>query len=69
MGYLHDGHLALVAASRARCDVTVISIFVNPTQFGPNEDLNTYPRDFPRDEKLCCDAGVAILFASDAQEV
>jgi len=69
MGYLHDGHLALVAASRAQCDVTVVSIFVNPTQFGPNEDLSTYPRAFQRDEKLCRDAGVAILFAPDAQEV
>ncbi|MFK4539797.1 pantoate--beta-alanine ligase [Bradyrhizobium ottawaense] len=69
MGYLHDGHLELVAASRAQCEVTVVSIFVNPTQFGPNEDLSTYPRDFLRDEKLCRDAGVAILFAPDAQEV
>ncbi|WP_018322484.1 pantoate--beta-alanine ligase [Bradyrhizobium sp. WSM2793] len=69
MGYLHDGHLALIAASQAECDVTVVSIFVNPTQFGPNEDLSTYPRDFLRDEGLCRDAGVAILFAPDAQEV
>ncbi|MCR1286068.1 pantoate--beta-alanine ligase, partial [Escherichia coli] len=69
MGYLHDGHLALIVASRAQCEVTVVSIFVNPTQFGPNEDLSTYPRDFLRDEKLCRDAGVAILFAPDAQEV
>lgn len=69
MGYLHDGHLALVAASRTQCDVTVVSIFVNPTQFGPNEDLSAYPRDFLRDENLCRDAGVAILFAPDAQEV
>lgn len=69
MGYLHDGHLALVGASRAQCEVTVVSIFVNPTQFGPNEDLSTYPRDFLRDEKLCRDAGAAILFAPDAQEV
>lgn len=69
MGYLHDGHMALVAASRAQCDVTVVSIFVNPTQFGLNEDLSTYPRDFSRDEKLCRDAGVAILFAPDTQEV
>lgn len=69
MGYLHDGHLALVEASRAQCDVTVVSIFVNPTQFSQSEDLNTYPRDFPRDEKLCRDAEVAVLFAPDAQEM
>ncbi|MBA7464932.1 Pantothenate synthetase [subsurface metagenome] len=69
MGYLHNGHLALVEASRAECDVTVVSIFVNPTQFGPNEDLSVYPRDFPRDEKLCRDAGVEVLFAPDAKEV
>lgn len=69
MGYLHDGHLALIEASRAQCDVTVVSIFVNPTQFGPNEDLSTYPRDFQRDEKLCRDAGVAIVFAPGAMEV
>ncbi|MCK1325251.1 MULTISPECIES: pantoate--beta-alanine ligase [unclassified Bradyrhizobium] len=69
MGYLHEGHLALVKASRAQCDVTVVSIFVNPTQFGPNEDLSSYPRDFLRDEKLCRDAGVAIVFAPGAREV
>ncbi|MBR1130914.1 pantoate--beta-alanine ligase [Bradyrhizobium iriomotense] len=69
MGYLHDGHLALIEASRAQCAVTVVSIFVNPTQFGPNEDLSTYPRDFQRDEKLCRDAGVAIVFAPGAKEV
>ena len=69
MGYLHDGHLALVRASQMQSDITVVSIFVNPTQFGPNEDLSAYPRDFPRDEKLCQDADVAILFAPDAQEV
>lgn len=69
MGYLHDGHLSLVEASRTICDVAVVSIFVNPTQFGPNEDLSIYPRDFPRDEKLCRNAGVDILFAPDAQEV
>jgi pantoate--beta-alanine ligase len=69
MGYLHDGHLALIKASRAQCNVTVVSIFVNPTQFGPNEDLSTYPRDFQRDEKLCRDAGVAFVFAPVAQEV
>ncbi|QQO23644.1 pantoate--beta-alanine ligase [Bradyrhizobium diazoefficiens] len=69
MGYLHDGHLALVGASRVQSDVTVVSIFVNPTQFGPNEDLSTYPRDFTRDEKLCRQADVAIVFAPDASEV
>lgn len=69
MGYLHDGHLALVEASRERSDLTVLSIFVNSAQFGPNEDLSTYPRDFLRDEKLCRNAGVAIVFAPDAQEV
>jgi pantoate--beta-alanine ligase len=69
MGYLHDGHLALIETSRAQCDVTVVSIFVNPTQFGPNEDLSTYPRDFERDEKLCRDAGVAIVFAPGAEEL
>ncbi|MGY3237979.1 pantoate--beta-alanine ligase [Bradyrhizobium sp. USDA 4472] len=69
MGYLHDGHLALIAASQAKCDVTVVSIFVNPTQFGPNEDLSSYPRDFLRDEELCRGRGVTILFAPGAHEV
>jgi pantoate--beta-alanine ligase len=69
MGYLHDGHRALVEASRTQCDVSVVSIFVNPTQFGPNEDLSAYPRDFFRDEKLCRDAGVAIVFAPGEQEI
>lgn len=69
MGYLHDGHLALVEASRAQCDVTLVSIFVNPTQFGPNEDLSVYPRDFLRDQELCRGAGVAVVFAPEAQEV
>ncbi|QQN62254.1 pantoate--beta-alanine ligase [Bradyrhizobium diazoefficiens] len=69
MGYLHDGHRALIEASQLQSEITVVSIFINPTQFGPNEDLSTYPRDFLRDEKLCRDAGVAIVFAPDAQEV
>jgi pantoate--beta-alanine ligase len=69
MGYLHDGHLALIRASVSRCDVTVVSIFVNPTQFAPNEDLTSYPRDLSRDEALCRDAGVAIVFAPGAAEV
>lgn len=69
MGYLHDGHLALISASRGHCDVTVVSIFVNPTQFGPNEDLSRYPRDFARDEALCRSAGVSIIFAPSAEEI
>ncbi|MCP3368801.1 pantoate--beta-alanine ligase [Bradyrhizobium cajani] len=69
MGYLHDGHLALISASRGHCDVTVVSIFVNPTQFGPNEDLSKYPRDFARDEALCRSAGVSIIFAPSAEEI
>lgn len=69
MGYLHEGHRALIEASRAQCDASIVSIFVNPTQFAPNEDLGTYPRDFLRDEQLCQDAGVEILFAPDTQEI
>lgn len=69
MGYLHEGHRALIEASRAQCDVCVVSIFVNPTQFAPNEDLGTYPRDFLRDQNLCRDAGVAILFAPATTEI
>ena len=58
MGYLHEGHLSLVRASRARDDVTVATIFVNPTQFGPNEDLSRYPRDEARDLALLEGEGV-----------
>jgi pantoate--beta-alanine ligase len=62
MGYLHEGHLSLVALARARADVVVVSIFVNPTQFGPKEDFGRYPRDFARDESLCRAAGVDAVF-------
>ncbi|MBN2164136.1 MAG: pantoate--beta-alanine ligase [Pontiellaceae bacterium] len=62
MGFLHEGHLSLMKAARAQCDVLVVSIFVNPTQFGPNEDLDAYPRDFERDEALCNSVGVDYLF-------
>jgi len=62
MGFLHEGHLSLMRNARERCDVLVVSIFVNPTQFGPNEDLEAYPRDFKRDESLCEQAGVDIVF-------
>lgn len=63
MGYLHEGHLSLVRASRRECDVTTASIFVNPTQFGPAEDLGRYPQDFERDRRMLEAEGVDLLFA------
>ena len=62
MGYLHEGHLSLIRLARAAAATTAVSIFVNPTQFGPNEDLDAYPRDFERDEALCRAEGVDLLF-------
>jgi pantoate--beta-alanine ligase len=62
MGALHDGHRALIRAARLRCDALVVSIFVNPTQFGPNEDLAKYPRPISRDRALCRDEGVDVCF-------
>lgn len=69
MGYLHEGHASLIRQSTARCDATVVSIFVNPTQFGPSEDLATYPRDLERDQALCLKAGVKLLFLPEPAEV
>ena len=66
MGYLHEGHLSLVRLSKAQADVTVVSIFVNPTQFGPNEDLGRYPRDAEGDLKKCRDSGADTVFFPDA---
>jgi len=62
MGFLHEGHLSLMRMARERCDVLVVSIFVNPAQFGPNEDFGAYPRDVERDEALCAEEGVDIIF-------
>jgi len=69
MGFLHQGHLSLMAEARARADVVAVSIFVNPTQFGPAEDLSRYPRDFQGDVQACTRAGVDVVFHPEASEV
>jgi pantoate--beta-alanine ligase len=69
MGYLHEGHLSLVRAARERADVVVVSIFVNPTQFGPGEDLSRYPRDLERDVAMLTGEGVDLVFAPEAAEI
>lgn len=69
MGYLHDGHLSLIKKSKEDNDVTVCSIFVNPTQFGPGEDLDKYPRDIERDMKLLKENKCDILFYPDVKEM
>jgi pantoate--beta-alanine ligase len=69
MGALHDGHLALVRAAKAQCDVVAVSIFVNPLQFGLNEDLAKYPRTFERDRELLEKEGVDFLFAPAPEEM
>jgi pantoate--beta-alanine ligase len=69
MGALHEGHLSLVRAAKAMCDVVVASIFVNPTQFGPTEDLAKYPRTFDRDRQWLEKEGVEFLFAPSVEEM
>jgi pantoate--beta-alanine ligase len=69
MGALHEGHLSLVRAAKTQCDAVAVSLFVNPTQFGPTEDLARYPRPFERDRELLEKGGVAILFAPSAEEM
>jgi pantoate--beta-alanine ligase len=69
MGYLHEGHLSLLRAARAECDVVVMSLFVNPTQFGPGEDLDRYPRDEERDLRLAAEAGADLVYAPPVEDV
>jgi pantoate--beta-alanine ligase len=66
MGYLHEGHASLMREGRRRADLSVVSIFVNPTQFGPGEDYASYPRDLGRDSKIAADCGVDVIFAPAA---
>ncbi|HVY77709.1 MAG TPA: pantoate--beta-alanine ligase [Solirubrobacterales bacterium] len=69
MGYLHEGHLSLLRAARAECDAVVMSLFVNPTQFGPEEDLDRYPRNEARDLRLAAEAGADYVYAPSAEDV
>src|SRR5881227_4024331 len=69
MGALHAGHLSLVQAARARCDVVVVSVFVNPAQFGPKEDFVAYPRDLTHDSALLADCQVVYFFDPAATEI
>ena len=69
MGALHAGHLSLITESKRHCDVTVVSIFVNPTQFAPNEDLTKYPRPIENDKKLLEKANIDVLFLPGVEEI
>lgn len=69
MGYLHEGHKSLMQAARANNDRVVVSVFVNPMQFGPNEDLESYPRDFEKDSALCESVGVDLIFRPEPEEM
>ena len=69
MGYLHEGHLNLIRKAKELSDKVVTTLFVNPTQFAPNEDFERYPRDFERDFQLAEQAGADILFAPDVLEI
>jgi pantoate--beta-alanine ligase len=69
MGYFHDGHLSLMRQARQDCDVVVVSLFVNPTQFGPTEDLDSYPRDEDRDVELAALEGVDLLWTPTTEQM
>lgn len=69
MGYLHEGHGSLIKTSANQCDRTVVSVFLNPTQFAPNEDLESYPRDFEQDKVLCEKMGADLVFHPEVSEM
>ncbi|MDK2986796.1 MAG: pantoate--beta-alanine ligase [Clostridia bacterium] len=69
MGFFHDGHLELMRQARKECDVVIVSIFVNPTQFGPGEDYEDYPRDLERDMQLAEEVGVDVIFNPSVEEM
>ena len=69
MGYLHEGHASLIRRCREENDIVVVSVFVNPTQFGPNEDLEAYPRDFQRDSALCASLGADLIFHPEPEDM
>src|SRR5579871_4599726 len=69
MGFLHEGHVSLIEQAKADCGAVAVSIFVNPTQFGPNEDLSRYPRDIERDLALLGDAAVDLAFLPEVDQI
>jgi len=69
MGALHKGHVSLIEKSKQNCDITIVSVFVNPIQFGPNEDFHKYPRPIEQDIRICEEAGVDILFNPTVEEI
>ncbi|NLD04895.1 MAG: pantoate--beta-alanine ligase [Synergistaceae bacterium] len=69
MGYLHPGHISLIERARKENDMVVVSIFINPIQFGPNEDLDKYPRDMAHDRQVCEKAGAELIFAPEPSEM
>ena len=69
MGFLHQGHASLILRSAAECDLTVVTVFVNPLQFGPTEDLDDYPRDLERDVEIAARAGAGLLFAPPLEDM
>jgi pantoate--beta-alanine ligase len=69
MGYLHDGHVSLIQKAKEECDIVIVSIYVNPTQFLQGEDFETYPRDFDRDYEMCKNAGAEYVFYPDSLQM